>query len=333
MILKPINNKEIQGNTEAFFKSKRWKNTLVFLGFIVLASCFWAIQYIRQRFDFEVPMKIQYIHVPKEIVFSNSLPQELMLHVQDKGSAYLNYLVKQRKQSLSVTVDLQAISPSQTSYVVDQTVLYKLLDGKLFATTQVNSFTPDRIEINYALLAQKELPVTINGTISPAAGYLFMDSIRIEPAQVVVYGNKNVLDTLREIQTQPLDYKDINKNLDVSADLLVPEGVHLSYTEVRLKATVEEYTEKTFELPVICYNMPPNRDVRFFPSTVELGVKIGLSKFAKLSRSNFEIAVNYNDLTGKNTANCSLTLTRKPLDVKSYRIAPDVVEFLIEQKK
>lgn len=332
MNLKLINKEEIKRRAGAFFNSQKWKNTLVFLGFVALASGFWALQYIHQVFEFEVPIKVSYIHIPLGITLSDKLPQEIALHVQDKGSVYLNYMFKKRKQSLFITIDLGALPLYKTSYVIDRMELYSLIEGKLFTSTQIKSSSPDKIEVNYSPLAQKELPITICGTISPAFGYLFSDSIRIEPAHVVAYGEKDALDTLQEIQTVTMDYKDVDKNWTIYANLQAPEGIHLTVDRVKLNVTAEEYTEKTFDLPVICYNIPSNLKVHFFPSTVELDVKVGLSKYSQLSKSNFEIAVNYNDLKEKNTANYSLTLTRKPIGLESYRIAPDVIEFLIEQK-
>jgi len=332
MILQTLNKKEIQGRIRVFFQSQRWKNTLIFFSFVALASSFWALQYFRQTLEFEVPIKVNYTHIPAGIVLSDNLPEKITLYVQDRGGAYLNYSFKQRKQLLSINLNMGDISPNKTSYSIDQATLRDLISKKLSAATQLKSFSPDKIEINYSPLAQKKVPVAINGTISPAPGYLFTDSIRIEPEQIIAYGNKVTLDSLRKIQTVPLNYNNIDKDWAISTDLQAPEGIHLSFDKVKLSAIVEEYTEKTFELSVVCYNLPPNRSVRFFPSTVELVVRVGLSKYAQLSKSNFEIAVNYKDLAGKNTANCSLALTHKPSEVKSYRIVPNVVEFLIEQK-
>jgi len=332
MIFKPINKEEIRGRAEVFFRSERWKNTLVFLGFVLLASGFWALHYFNQKFEFEVPMQVWYANVPAGIVLSDSLPQEISLFVQDKGSAYFKYLLNKKKHTSFVAIDLENISMSKNTYVVDHLTLRNLIDEKLYATSQLRTFSPDKIEINYASLAQKELPVVINGKILPAGGYLFSDSTRIEPDRVIVYGKQNTLDSLHEIRTLPLEYEIIDKNWTVSAGLQVPEGIQLSVNQVKISATIEEYTEKEFELPIICSNVPLNRRVHFFPSTVKLNVRVGLSRYAQLSKSDFEIAFNYDDLVKKNTESCSLTLTQKPLWVGNYRIVPDVIEFLIEQK-
>jgi len=332
MIFKPINKEEIQGRAEVFFRSERWKNTLVFLGFVLLASFFWALRYFNQKFEFEVPMKIKYTNLPAGIVLSDSLPQEMTFIIQDKGSVYLDYMIGRKKRDLFITIDLDAISLYKIYYVIDHSTLRNLIDEKLLATSQLRSFSPDRIEINYSQLAEKELPVIIEGTISPTSGYLFSDAVRVEPANLIVYGSQNALDSLQSIQTLPLEYEISDKNWTVFAGLQAPNGIRLSVDRVKISATIEEYTERKFEIPVTCSNVPLNRKVQFFPSVVELNVRVGLSRYAQLSKADFEIDFNYNDLLKKNTESCSLTLTRKPAWVGNYRIVPDLIEFLIEEK-
>ena len=332
MTLKSLNKEEILRRTRVFFGSKKWKNTLIFLGFVLLASFFWVVQNFRQKFDFEVPISVCYVNVPTEIALSNKLPEEITLSIQDNGNAYYIYSQKNKKKSLFINIDLEAASSSKNSYSVNQTVLLNLINEKLLPSTQLKSFYPNNIEISYSLLTQKELPVAINGTISPASGYLFLDSILIEPSKVTVYGNKDDLDSLHMIHTLPVDSEGIDKNWSVYADLHIPKGINLSDNKVKLSATVEEFTEKTFELPIVCHNLPSNLSVHFFPSTVELNVIVGLSEYSHLSKSDFEISVDYNDLKNRNSANCSPSLSMKPSKLKNYRIVPNFIEFLLEQK-
>jgi YbbR domain-containing protein len=182
-------------------------------------------------------------------------------------------------------------------------------------------------------LVHKELPVVIDGLLLPAPGFMFSDSITINPSLITVYGDAKTLDTLSVLKTVPLDINNIDKALDLLTQLIVPPGVQLSAGQVGLTADVEEYTEKSFELPVYCYNLPNSRTVRFFPSTVELYVQVGLSKYSRATKFDFEIGVDYNQLIQKNSGNYTLTLTKKPQWLVNYRIVPEAVEFLIEQKR
>lgn len=332
MTRKLLNKEEIIGRTRVFFNSKRWKDTLLFLGFVLLASSYWVLQNFRQKFDFEVPLVVHYVNVPVGIALSSKLPQEITLYIQDSGTAFFNYSQKKKKKSFFINIDLEAASTSSASYLVNQTSLLNLINEKLLPTSQLKSFYPDKIDINYSLLIQKELPVAVNGNISPASGFIFLDSILVEPSKVVAYGNKDDLDSIQVIHTLPVDSENIDKDWSVFADLQIPEGIKVSDDKVKLSATIEEFTEKSFELSVVCKNLPPNLRVHFFPSVVELKVSVGLSEYSQLSKSDFEISVDYNELKDRNSANCSPILSRKPSSLKIYRILPNIIEFLFEQK-
>jgi hypothetical protein len=295
-----------------------------------LAFCFWIIQYSRQKFEFEIVVPVHYTGLPPGIALSSKLPQQLHLNLQDKGAVWLQY--KLNKNYLSIDIDLKDIE-TKSSYILDKQTLYQLVYDKLSATTQLKSFAPERIEISYSPLAEKKLPVSIDGALSLSPGFTFSDSIRIDPPFVTAYGIKESLDTLTTIRTHLLNKRNIDKKLDFSAKLVAPASVRLSVSVVRLVANVEEYTEKSFELPIHCYNVPENRMIRFFPSTVELFVQIGLSKYSLLTKSDFEIAIDYNDLIQSNSMNCSPRLAKKPHWLLNFRINPDVVEFLMEQKQ
>ncbi|GHT13396.1 hypothetical protein FACS189426_18250 [Bacteroidia bacterium] len=304
---------------------------MLFFTFAVLASSFWALQYFRQKFDFEISIPVHYTEVPSEIALSTKLPQQINLNLQDKGTVWLQYLID--KENLSIDIDLSDIHLNKSSFPIDKATLYNLLFDKLFPSTQLKSFSPERIEIEYSRLFKKELPVVIDGLLLPAAGFMFSDNIAIDPSSVTVYGDKETLDTLLSIKTARIDKNNIDKRLDLSTQLAVPAGVRLSTGQVGLTAEVEEYTEKSFELSVYCYNLPESRKVRFFPSTVDLYVQVGLSKYSKVTKFDFEIGVDYEQLIQKNAANYPLTLTKMPQWLVNYRIVPEVVEFLVEQKR
>jgi hypothetical protein len=323
-------NKKNQERAKAFFHSQKWKNILVFFSFVVLAFCFRINQYFKQNFDFEVAIPIHYTHIPSGVAFSSELPQEIILKAQDKGTAWLHYSLD--KEEISITIDLNDISLEKSVYVVDQSTLHNLIRDQLLSSTNVNSFSPGKIEIDYSPLAKKELPVVIDGTLLPAPGYMFSEGIIIEPAVVTAFSDKKTLDTLYIIQTSSLDKKNINKTMDFLVRLKASQGVQLSNEQVKVSIQVEEYTEKKLELPVICYNLPKNRIVRFFPSSVELSVQVGLSKYTQVTASDFEISLDYKELSGNNTSNCLLKLAKKPAWLNNYRIVPEAVEYLVEQK-
>jgi hypothetical protein len=330
MTSNPINKEKRQTIVKAFFHGKRWKNGLVFFIFVCISFGFWTLQYCLQKFDFGVAIPIHYINLPSNLALSGELPQEIEISLQDKGVSWLDYST--RGKNWSIDIDLKNVSSEKSVYAIETLNLQKLIQEELLPTSLIRSFSPEKIEITYSPLEKKELPVAVAGKLSPAFGYTFSDSIRIEPAVVEVFGDKIALDTMTVINTVSINKANLTKALDVWVYLSVPQSLRLSSEKVKLTAKVEEYTEKKFEFSLACYNLPANRIVRFFPSSVELSVHVGLSKYKEISEQDFDISIDYNELIKTGVTNYTLRLNRKPQCLVDYRIIPETVEFLVEQK-
>ncbi|MDR2805804.1 MAG: YbbR-like domain-containing protein, partial [Dysgonamonadaceae bacterium] len=150
MKLHPVNKEQIKQETKVFFRSQRWKNLLVFLVFVGIASIFWLMQYFQQTGDYDATVSTRNPH-------------------------------------------------SETTLSPDS------LSG-----------------------TGREIPIRISGTLSPAAGYRFVDSLRIEPGKTWVSGDKNILDTLQWIYTQTVNVEKIQKNVHINVKLQVPKGLTAS---------------------------------------------------------------------------------------------------------
>ena len=255
MKLRPLNREEIEQKTKTFFHSEKWKNFLIFLVFVGIASAFWLMQYWQQARKYDAVASAKIIEPGNEVV-SDSLRR--------KG---------------------------------------------------------------------KEIPVRINGSLSPANGYRFVDSLRIEPAKVWVYGNEKMLDTLQWIQTEPVKTDKIQNDVDLTLKLHAPKGLHIIAPKVRITAQIEEFAEKKIDLPIICRDCPDDVYVRFFPSTVEILCYISLNNYADLKAEDLEIGVNYDELIKNEGVTILLTLFRKQQWLTDYRIIPESAEYLIEQKR
>ena len=329
MEIRKINPDKIKKQTKVFFQSQTWKNILVFFVFVVLAFCFWIMQYFQQKTEREIVLPIQYINVPKQVILSDSTSNDLIVKISDKGVAFLKYYYN----TPTIKIDLKNISEKDSVYTVPRSVINSEILDALSNATQLISFRPDVLEVRYAPLMKKEVPIRINGKITPASGYTFTDSLHIEPSSVFIYGEKTNLDSIQYILTRKINEENIRKDLDIKIKLETRQGIHTSQEDVRIYSTIEEYTEKFFELPIICHNVPEKINVRFFPSVVEINCRIALSKYPQLTENNLAIDVDYNELVKNQGSNLSIKLTTKPEWLISYRLNPSTVEYLFEQSE
>ena len=274
---------------------------------------------------------IHYTHIPKEVALSDSLPEKMTLKIADKGTAFLRYYLN--RDMLSVEVNLTNLPINKSSYTIERADMLSYVQDVFSSTAQITTFKPETLQIKYSPLTKKELPIVVGGKISAAGGYIFTDSLRINPPTVWVYGSKKALDTLTVIKTAPAKQENIRKNIDLTLYLKSPKGTRLSEEKVKITGEVEEYTEKKFELPIACYNIPDDMHVRFFPSTVDVVCQVALSKYSQLTENDLKVRVDYNDLSSNQSMVIISSLYEKPQWLINYRIVPEAVEYLIEQKR
>jgi hypothetical protein len=289
------------------------------------------MQYFQQKIEREISIPIHYVHIPNEIVLNDSLPDTITLKIADKGAVLVRYFLGNTFSNFNI--DLSTLASDKNTCTIVRSNLLAQIQSLLPTSTQIVSFQPETIQIRYSLLKKKEVPVLIDGILSPAAGFMFIDSVHINPSKVWIYGEKKRLDTLQWIKTVAVQEENIQKTLDLMLQLDVPKGIHVSVQKVNVTAEVEEYTEKKFELPIVCHHVPENIHVRFFPSTVEVVCRLALSRYPLVNANDLEVGVDYDELLRNPGVNSALKFFKKPAWLVDYRIVPETVEYLIEQKR
>ena len=322
----PINRKKVK----SFFQGENWKKGLTFFFFLLIAFGFWLLQYLQQKFEIETSISLTYKNIPAEIVLSDSLPQKINLKIFDKGTILLNYSIS--KKTDPIDIDLKDISLEKISYTVSQTYLKNEISRRIMSSSTLLSYSPTELIITYKPLSKKKIPICLNGSISPAPGYMLVDSLHFNPKYLMAFGSNDMLDTLHSVYTDPFAIKDINKSFEKKIGLELPKGFEFDQSEVILSGDIEGYTEKTVTVPITCKNLPENYFIRLFPSAVEVTCHVALSKYASLKQDSFLVHVDYNQLILDKKGPSPIELVSKPIWLKDCRISPDHVEFLIEKK-
>lgn len=330
METKQTSKEKIKKKAGLFFHSTQWKNKLAFFIFVLLAFIFWMMQYLQQTKEHNITLSVNYTDIPNDIVLKDSTPYQITLKLEDEGSNILKHYYSSKNRTIDISL---RETPLKTNHIViEKSQLLNEIENALSNTSKLLSFTPETIDIRYSPMGKKEVPVRIDGKIIPAPGYIFTDSLHIEPSHVWVYGEKTNLDTLLYIYTTPIKRENIQKDLDLLVHLKSPQGLRLSSDQVKISSAIEEYTEKMIELHLLCNDLPEDIDIRLFPSTVKVACQIALSQYAILTEKDIAIHISYKDLLQAQGTTISLDLTKKPEWLINYRIIPATVEFLIERK-
>ena len=322
--------KSLNKQTKAFFHGEQWKEALVFFFFVLLAFGFWLLQSLQQEYEITLTFPIKYKELPADIAFDEVMPQQVVAKVKDKGSVLLNYTIG--RTLLPIEVKLES-EEKQGTLLFSKKQIENDIQKQLLSTTALIEFEPQQINATYSQRKHKALPVKFDGDIQFVAGFQLAGEIQIKPSTVDAYASAAALDTLQEVLTSFMEVKKGNKTVQRTVTLRPIAGVNLVPTTVIVTLPIEEYTEKSLTLPIICKGVPHHYKVRLFPSEVTVTCSVPLSRFTALSESQFEIAIDYDELEQSASGTCLVHLTRKPEWVHTPTLLPTQVEFLLEHNE
>lgn len=321
---------KISDLVKAFFLNISWKKVLTFLFFILLSTVFWAIQVYRQKFETILTIPVKYVSVPDSIVFDNELPNEIKVRIKDDGSSLFKYAILKRHDTLAINI--REILKDNLERVMQGVSFEQVIRTKLYATSELISYTPAHISYAYAVLEQKKIPVIYDGYIDLPSGYMIDDEIYIYPDSVFVYGSRTALDTMYFAHTVTDTISNIITDSTMSVQMRKQKGLKYEPNEISLTVRVDQFTSKEVDVPITCINLPPNMNIKFFPSTVKISMLVGLKRYKDIDATCFVVKVDYNDLKDLKETSIPVRVVDSPDYVRSKMPMPSEVEFILEQE-
>lgn len=313
-----------------FLLGKKNREFLIFLFFFALSAVFWLLQTLNENFETEIAVPLKLQNVSNNLTITSDLPEELRVTVQDKGSVLMKYLYG---QSLTpVVVDYQKYESGGLAgrvEVSDQEVK-KAIVAQLFTSTKVLAIKPDTLEFYYNRGLKKKVPVVINGVIEPAQQY-YLRRVESKPDSVVVFAPSSILDTLQAVYTQNFYQSGLIENKSLSIPAQPIRGAKFIPDVLDVYIDVDVYTEKTVEVPVEGVNFPADKDLRTFPSKVNVTFKVGSKGYKQVTAEDFVLVVSYEELLQNTSSKIPLHLKSIPEGVSAVRIHPAEVDYLLEQ--
>ena len=91
------------------------------------------------------------------------------------------------------------------------------------------------------LRKDKAVPITVPTVGTIADGYE-VKSISVTPTQLTVTGREEMIDSVSEIQTEPIDLTGATKGIQGNYNLVLPSGVNSNVTTVHVKVDIQKKT-------------------------------------------------------------------------------------------
>jgi hypothetical protein len=306
------------------------RDALIFLFFLICSSLFWFIITLNKTYEITVSIPIEYSNVPPEIEFTTELPDSFSVKLKDKGTSTI---ISQYRKFDPVVInfnDYSVYSNRDSWSIPTSTHFEKYIKKQIDQSSVILDYYPDEIVIEKKLLDSKKVEVKSLVNINLQKQYFLCDDIITSPDSIILYGYKEILDTLDFVYTQEYTSEKLKDTLNAVLQLNIPKHCKATPSKVNVIAPIEFYTESEIELSIRVKNLPENIVVKTIPEKLNVSFVVGLSKYKDIRPSDFILSIDYESLRRSNSNIQAVTLESFPTYIKQPFLKENKVKWLIE---
>lgn len=318
--------------TRAFLLKRLSREVLVFLFFVIVSAVFWFMQTLEGTYDMKVELPLRLTDVPTGVVITTEPPQTVQVTLHDKGFTLLRYYMSMPKHELAISYETYDKHQAYGRVIVPHADLRKQVTKWVESTTTIASVHPDTIEYYFSRGVKRKLPICYHGVLS-ADSHHFIARYSFKPDSTIVWGPKDILDTMTAVYTEPAKLTELTQSTDSRLKLTTAWGTKADVTEVVMHTVVDAYVEKTVNVRVSGINFPANKQLRTFPAEVAVHFHIGSLEYHTINAENFVVGITYEELLfeAHDANHFTPVLRYAPVAAKHIRLEPETVDYLIEE--
>ncbi|MAZ26079.1 MAG: hypothetical protein CL868_03245 [Cytophagaceae bacterium] len=299
-------------------------NIRIFLLILVLTACVSLLVKLNKLYTFDVKVPISLINLPEDKILKSYTAKKIEVNGRATGYEYLKY----RLSDQEYVVDLSQLKRANGKYFYVFNASNANLGGSL-SDSELSRIMPDTIFFSLDENYEKRVPVVQNSDISFAAGYGSLEGVVFTPDTVMVRGPKSVLDSLGQVSTKEIRFKDLKSTVEDSIALVTNEKqVDIIPQRVQMHLEVDKFTEGDLEVPLQMVNVPQDVTAKIFPKRVHLIFNVNLKDYERVKANEFKVVCDFAEIDSTTT-----TLTPKILEhpdfVRDVRLREKTIQYLL----
>ena len=304
------------------------KRFLVFIACLLLAVAGWLFLALNNKYVYTAKTVLVYRNFPQKKAFHPLQSDTVDLQVEGTGWQLLFARLRVNPQSISISLD----KLNNRDYILFSEQLYNV-NKQLETSQKIISVRPDTLYFDFSKRTVKKVPVKLITNFSYTQQYGVSDDIEITPNYVTVSGPQQDIEQIREWKTDTLSLQQI-QNTTVTRVAMTQnrlKNVNIFPASVEVKVPVDEFTEKTIEVPLKVLNNSEYYTIKLYPKKVKVTFLVALSSYQQVNEDFIEAAVDVNEWKQLKHNRLSVKLTRFPDYCKLVKTVPEKIDFIIEK--
>ena len=313
------------------FRGQRKKELFTFFIFLVIASFFWLLQWMKESIETDFMVPIEVINVPKNMLLTSDLPKSLNINVKDKGATIMSYYFS--RPIPSYKIDFRSLKIERGVASVASDVIIASVRKKFVASIEIISVFPETLTLHFSRGESKSIPVSLLTSITTSSSSGLSGSLRIFPSHITVYAPSDKLKEISRVYTEAIILNNLNDSITTTVRLQKIDGVRLVPDQIKVLIPIEPFTEKKMEVPVEGIGAPAGFTMRIFPIKVSLVCYVAIDNYNRIKPSDFKLGVDFSAVGASSSAKYPVKLLKSPVSASKIRFQPDEVEVLMEETR
>jgi YbbR domain-containing protein len=299
-----------------------------FITCLVFAIFAWLFTTLSNPYKFTIKQVLTFRNAPQRRAFHPLQSDTVNAIVQ--GTGWQMLFSKFNEDKKVVSVDLHTLDSK--NYVVLSTQL-KQINANKDVEHEIIAINPDTLFFDFSNRTIKKVPIELVTAINYQKQFAQSDDIVIMPKYVTISGPAEVLNKITSWKTDSIKLNEANEDFNSRINLRgVKEGnLNIVPKSVIVNIPIDEYTEKTIEVPVKLINNHNYYDVKVFPQKVKVTLTTSLNNYPDLNEDDFEAVADLELWRHNGYSVLPVKVTRLPSYSKVVKIEPQNVDFIIKK--
>lgn len=302
--------------------------------FLVLVACLfcaiaaWLFMALNQKYVYTAKTVLIYKDFPQKRAFKALQTDTVDLQVEGTGWQLLFARLRVNPQAIAVSLE----KLNNRNYILFSEQLPEV--NKQLATSQkIISVKPDTLYFDFSRRTNKRVPVKLRYNISFIKQHGIASRILLKPSYVNISGPQEELAKIKEWYTDTLKLTDLQQSVSTRISMKANNIANVSIypTSVGVKVPIDEFTEKTVEVPLNLINNKDYYDLKLFPKKVKITFMVALSRYQEVNEDFIVANVDVNEWKLLKHEQLTVKISRFPEYCKLVKINPAKIDFIIEK--
>lgn len=307
---------------------KKISNT--FLSFLLATIFIWLLITLSKEYTTAISFPIKYTKIAQNKLLQATPVKALEILVKTTGFS----IFRTRFNTKEITINANALlKKTGTKYYLLVKNQKQRIQKQLPSGVALEQILKDTLFLDLGRLVTRKLPLIPKIKISYHVGYDLSEEITVTPDSILVSGPENYMSALKGLALLPVVLEDVMANFTKKVAIKMPKGIKnlkLDTKEITVSGKVEKFTEGTLEVPYTVINIPKDITINTLTKKIQITFIVGLSRFNKINENSFQIECDYSISESNNLGYLIPKLVHKPSEIKSYKIIPNEIDFLIQ---